>query len=95
MTLPLMVDDSSESIGSGELDLEAVNILVVDDNSIEAEHARMMLSEAGIKSDICTGGEEALRMMEEQSQNGQPYNIVLTDWNMPIPQAKRVVIMPF
>lgn len=83
VTLPLMVDDSSESIGSGVLDLEAVNILVVDDNRIEAEHARMMLSEAGIKSDICTGGEEALRMMEERSQNGHPYNIVLTDWNMP------------
>ena len=83
VTLPLHVAESDESIGSGELDLQALNILVVDDNHIESEHAQMVLSEIGIKADICTGGEEALHIMEEQTRIGQPYNMVLTDWNMP------------
>ncbi|SFB67853.1 response regulator [Ruminococcus albus] len=75
--------DGTENVQKGEIDPQALYILVIDDSHIEAEHAQMVLSEMDIKADICTGGVEALRMMEEQSQNGQPYNIVLTDWNMP------------
>ncbi|SEL24953.1 response regulator [Ruminococcus albus] len=83
VTVTLHRADGIENIPNGELDLQALYLLVVDDNRIEAEHARMMLSEAGIKADICSCGEEALRMLEEQAQKGQPYNMVLTDWNMP------------
>ncbi len=58
-------------------------VLVEDDEPIEAEHARTVLEEAGIKADACSSGQEALRMMEEQHNKRKPYNLVLMDWNMP------------
>ena len=66
-----------------EIDTSALYILVVDDNPIEAEHAKTVLEEAGIRADYCTDGQEALRRLEVGHARKHPYNIVLTDWNMP------------
>ena len=60
-----------------------LNVLVVDDNPVEEEHARMVLAEAGIKADICTSGQEALSKIEVKHARQDPYNFVLMDWNMP------------
>ena len=65
------------------IDPSAFYVLVVDDDKIAAEHARMVLGEVGIRTDIAASGEEALRMMEVQHTKQQPYNLVLMDWNMP------------
>ena len=65
------------------IDLQSLYVLVVDDEPIEAEHAKAILEEAGIRTDVCTSGQEALRMMEEQHSKLRPYNLVLMDWNMP------------
>jgi CheY-like chemotaxis protein len=65
------------------IDSESIFVLVVDDNPIEAEHARMVLEEAGIRADACTSGPEALRKLEVQHTKLDPYNFVLTDWLMP------------
>ena len=67
----------------GAIDPGAFHVLVVDDDKIAAEHAGMVLGEVGIHADICTSGEEALRMMEVQHSKHTPYNLVLMDWNMP------------
>ena len=58
-------------------------MLVVDDEEIAAEHARMILDEVGIKADACFSGEEALSMMEIMHTKHTPYNLVLLDWKMP------------
>ena len=58
-------------------------MLVVDDDRIAAEHARRVLDEVGIRADIATSGEEALRMIEVQHTKHKPYNLILMDWNMP------------
>ena len=67
----------------GELDPHSLFILIVDDNPIEAQHAQMVLEDAGIRAETCSSGAEALRKMEVQHARKQPYNIVLMDWNMP------------
>jgi len=67
----------------GELDPNSLFILIVDDNPIEAQHAQMVLEDAGIRAETCSSGAEALRKMEVQHARKQPYNIVLMDWNMP------------
>ena len=67
----------------GAIDPNSFHVLVVDDDKIAAEHARMVLDEVGIRADICGGGEEALSMMEVQRLKNEPYNLVLMDWNMP------------
>ena len=65
------------------VDLSSLRVLVVDDEEFAAEHARMVLDEAGIRTDICTSGEEALHMLELQHVKQEPYNLVLMDWKMP------------
>ena len=81
--LTLEKGNRKETDHTGEIDPDAMYILVVDDNPIEAEHARMVLEEVGIRAEICTSGQEALRKMEVQHARKKPYNIVLMDWNMP------------
>ena len=65
------------------IDLHALYVLVVDDDIIAAEHAKTVLGEVGIRADVCTSGEEALRMVELQHTKHRPYNLILMDWNMP------------
>ncbi len=65
------------------IDPSSLYVLVVDDNPIDAEHARMVLEEAGIRADSASGGEDALRKMEVQHTKHHPYNLVLMDWKMP------------
>ncbi len=60
-----------------------MRILVVDDEEIAAEHARIVLDEAGIKADTCYSGQEALNMLEVSHAKHDPYNLVLLDWKMP------------
>ena len=60
-----------------------MKILVVDDEEIAAEHARIVLDEAGIKADTCLSGKDALHMLELQHAKHEPYNLVLLDWKMP------------
>ena len=60
-----------------------MRVLVVDDEEISAEHARMVLDEAGIRADVCMSGEDALRMLDLQHGKKEPYNLVLLDWKMP------------
>ena len=60
-----------------------MHVLVVDDDLIACEHARLVLEESGIRTDTCTGGNEALEMLEVCHAKHEPYNLVLLDWKMP------------
>ena len=60
-----------------------MKVLIVDDEEIAAEHARMVLDEVGIFADTALGGAEALHMLETQHAKNSPYNLVLLDWKMP------------
>ena len=75
-------EDQNDSLGR-KIDPKNLHILVVDDDPIEAEHARVVLEEVGIKAETCTSGQEALRKMEVGHAKHKPYNLVLMDWNMP------------
>ncbi len=60
-----------------------MRILVVDDEEIVAEHARIVLDEVGIKADTCFDGQTALQMLDVQHAKHEPYSLVLLDWKMP------------
>ena len=76
---------NSEHIGStmSRINPGDLFVLVVDDEDIAAEHARIVLDEAGIKADTCSNGQEAMKMLEVQHAKHDPYNLVLLDWKMP------------
>ena len=83
VSIPLRNCDTRNRNQLSELDLRSLYVLVVDDNPIEAEHARMVMEEVGIRTDSCTSGQEALRKIEVQQAKHKPYNVILLDWNMP------------
>ena len=60
-----------------------MNVLIVDDDPIACEHARIVLDEAGIRSDTAISGKDALDMLDVRHAKQDPYNIVLVDWKMP------------
>ena len=83
VVLTLRNASSQGEEGEGQVDLNKIRVLIVDDEEISAEHAQMVLDEVGIRSDICLSGEEALRMIEVQDLKQKPYNLVILDWDMP------------
>ncbi len=70
-------------VASGGINPGDMLVLVVDDEQIAAEHARIVLDEVGIRADTCLCGEDALHMLEVQHVKHEPYNLVLLDWKMP------------
>ncbi len=76
---------NSEHMGAEDffIDTKDIRVLVVDDEKVAAEHARIVLDEAGIMADTCLSGKEALHMLEIKHIKQQPYNLVLIDWKMP------------
>ncbi|MBR6220449.1 MAG: response regulator [Clostridia bacterium] len=83
VTVTLRNCDRKNAGGQSAIDPGSMHVLVVDDDIVAAEHARMVLDEVGIRADITTSAAEALRMMEVQRTKQQPYNLVLMDWSMP------------
>ena len=65
------------------IDIHDMYVLVVDDNLNSAKYTKSVLDRVGIRSDICTSGPDALRMIELQHGRHQPYHLVLMDCNMP------------
>ena len=57
--------------------------LVVDDDPIAREHAQLVAEAIGIRADTVESGVEALKRMQAKAEEGQPYQLVLTDFLMP------------
>jgi signal transduction histidine kinase/CheY-like chemotaxis protein len=58
-------------------------LLVVDDNSTARQILGSMARHFGFDVDEAHDGEQALRMVNEASQAGRPFSLVLLDWKMP------------
>ncbi len=81
-------------LGAKYININDMRVLVVDDDEIAAEHARLVLNEVGIRADICYNGKDALDMLEIGQTKQDPFNLVLLDWKMPemdgLEVAKRI-----
>ena len=75
--------ERGDSAREDSVDLRSMHVLVVDDEDVAAEHTRMVLDEAGVRTDLCLSGEDALHMLEVQHLKQEPYNLVLVDRTMP------------
>ena len=78
-----LTNTEHQGTASSYINPKDLRILVVDDEEIAAEHARIVLDEAGIPADTCFSGEEALHMLEVHHAKHEPYSLVLLDWKMP------------
>ncbi|MBR3166647.1 MAG: response regulator, partial [Lachnospiraceae bacterium] len=68
---------------SAEIRPEDMSVLIVDDDPIACEHAKLVLGKAGIEAEIASSGAEAVEMVRLRHARRSPYNLILVDWKMP------------
>ena len=72
------MEQCGHEIAPGEM-----SVLVVDDDPVACEHARLVLEKAGIACDVVYSGAEALEAVKLRHARSNPYNLILVDLKMP------------
>ena len=67
----------------GEMKLEAMDVLIVDDDEVLLQTATDTLQSLGLKVEQAGSGLEALGMIKHRHEIGKGYNIVILDLKMP------------
>ena len=80
-----MVDAESAGADSDAVEMHPheMSVLVIDDDHVACEHAKLVLSEVGIAADIADSGSEAVGMVRVRGARRDPYDLILVDWKMP------------
>ena len=60
-----------------------MNVLVIDDDSVDCEHAEVILKKVGIRCDTVTSGSEAIELIKTHHTRREDYDLLLVDWKMP------------
>ena len=66
-----------------EVDPKSLSVLIVDDEPLACDHARLVLEKAGIHGEIALSGREAVDMVKKRHEEKDPYNLIIVDWKMP------------
>ena len=84
VTLTLAKSGRQRTVERGEnLDPRSMCVLVIDDDPIACEHAKLILGQVGISCEAAASGKEGLDMVEVRYARREPYNLILVDWKMP------------
>ena len=68
---------------AGTVHPQDLRVLVIDDDSVACEHAKLVLEEVGIVADTAMSGAEAMEMVRLRHARQEAYNLILVDWKMP------------
>lgn len=84
VTVTLMDSARREDDGSdADISLNDMSVLVVDDDPLACEHAKLVLGKAGISCDTVLSGREAIEQVRVRQARQKPYNLILVDLKMP------------
>jgi PAS domain S-box-containing protein len=80
-----LTDSDREDAGEhlGELMPHEMTVLVIDDDPVACEHAKVVLGQVGISCDVALSGAEGLEKVSLRHGRREPYNLILVDWKMP------------
>ena len=67
----------------GCLNPHEMSVLVIDDDEIALEHAKLVLGKVGISCDVALSGEKALEMVKLRHARNNDYDLLIIDWKMP------------
>ena len=83
VTVTLM--DSELGAGGDDpvIDPSALSVLVIDDDPVACEHAKLVLEKIGISCEIAYSGADAIEMVRLRHARSSPYNLILVDLKMP------------
>ena len=83
VTVTLMDAGGRAELPSLEMQPQEMCVLVIDDDPVACEHARLVLEKVGIVSETALSGAQALEMVRLRHARRDPYNLILVDWKMP------------
>ena len=84
VTVTLMDSDRKDIDGGvDEIHPDEMTVLIVDDDSIACDHAKLVLEKAGISAEVACSGPDAIEMVRLRHARMKPYNLILIDWKMP------------
>ena len=66
-----------------ELSPHDMTVLVIDDDPVACEHAKLVLGQVGICCDTALSGAQGIEMVKVRHARREPYNLILVDWKMP------------
>ena len=85
VTVTLM--DSAQTGGDGDNDIDVqihkMSILVIDDDPIACQHAKLVLEKEGISCETVLSGREAIEQVRVRQARNKPYELILVDLKMP------------
>ena len=83
VTLTLNDSDRNDEATDIEIRPQEMNVLVVDDDPVACDHAKLILGNAGIATEIALSGSEAIEKVKLRHARREPYNLIIIDWKMP------------
>ena len=79
-----LMDDTRKAYGETEnFDPQEMSVLIIDDDPVACEHAKLVLEKVGISAEVAESGKQALEMVSLRQTRRDPYNLILVDWKMP------------
>lgn len=84
VTITLSDSDRTQK-GDNDIEIrpDQMSVLIIDDDEVACEHARLVLEKAGIVAEIAMSGQQAIEMVKVKHARMTPYNLILVDWKMP------------
>ena len=84
VTVTLMNSDKNiSSSGDVEIKPHEMNVLIIDDDPIACDHAKLVLEKSGIAAETVMSGKEAVERVKLRHARREPYNLIIVDWQMP------------
>ncbi len=71
-------DAKEQDVSLGEL-----SVLVIDDDPVACEHAKLVLGKAGIACETVLSGKEAIELVRLRQARQKPFDLLLVDLKMP------------
>lgn len=81
-----LLDSKRQLTGEdGEIDIElqGLCVLVIDDDPVACDHAKLILEKEGGSVDTAHSGADAIEMIKVRRARMEPYNLIIVDWQMP------------
>jgi CheY-like chemotaxis protein len=82
-TLPLRLDAQPHAEPVPAADLRGLRVLIVDDTEVNRRVLREQIGSCAMRNDSCAGAVHALQALREARAAGDPYQVVLLDYQMP------------
>ena len=83
VTLPEAEESHALENNDFEINTSEMSVLVVDDDDVACDHAKLVIEKAGIAVDVAYSGDEALEMIKLKQARMEAYNLIVVDWQMP------------